>query len=93
VIFKAVDVGTLMEEMIPMLQQTFPKTITFSKNIQNGLPGIMQIDRRSSSLLNFCVIARDAMPNGGTVMLTAEKCMKAQIQDRSRKQINVHMYA
>ena len=66
----SLDLNALVREIEKMLQATFPKTITFELNLQRDLPFI-RADRSQihQVLLNLCVNARDAMPNGGTLML------------------------
>jgi PAS domain S-box-containing protein len=60
-------------EMKQIIEQTFPKSITLQKEIQ---PDLWQIYGDSTQihqvLMNLCVNARDAMPNGGTLNISAK---------------------
>ncbi len=60
-------------EMKQIIEQTFPKSIYLEKEIQ---PDLWQICGDSTQihqvLMNLCVNARDAMPNGGTLNISAK---------------------
>jgi len=68
--FSALDLNGLVTELEKMLQATFPKTINFELRLQPDLP-LITADRSQihQVLLNLCVNARDAMPDGGTLTL------------------------
>ncbi len=80
VVFEPMDISEMIHELLSMLEQTFPKTIIFSESIANSLPFIFA-DRTQvhQALLNLCINARDAMPHGGTISITAEKQTKEQM--------------
>ncbi|HEV3409811.1 MAG TPA: ATP-binding protein [Chthoniobacterales bacterium] len=65
-----VDLNTLVRDLERMLSATFPKMINFDLQLQPDFPPITA-DRSQihQVLLNLCVNARDAMPNGGTITL------------------------
>ncbi len=66
----SVDLNALLQEVERMLQATFPKMISFKTDLAPNLP-LITADRSQvhQVLLNLCVNARDAMPNGGTIRL------------------------
>jgi two-component system, cell cycle sensor histidine kinase and response regulator CckA len=66
-----------------MLKQTFPKTITFSEDREKDIPFI-SADRAQihQAILNLCVNARDAMPNGGHITVKVEKQDRSHVQNR-----------
>jgi two-component system, cell cycle sensor histidine kinase and response regulator CckA len=68
--FSSVDLNGLVRELERMLQATFPKTIAFNLELAPDLP-LVTADKSQvhQVLLNLCVNARDAMPNGGTLTL------------------------
>jgi PAS domain S-box-containing protein len=66
----SLDLNALMRELERMLQATFPKTIDFNLELQPDLPAITADKSQIHQvLLNLCVNARDAMPEGGTLTL------------------------
>ncbi len=68
-----IQVEELVWEMKQIVEQTFPKSILLNQEIQQGL---WQISGDSTQLhqvlMNLCLNARDAMPNGGKLTITAE---------------------
>jgi PAS domain S-box-containing protein len=68
------QIGDLLGEMKATIESTFPKSIEIAVNIAK--PELWLVSANATHLyqvfLNFCVNARDAMPNGGTLMIAAE---------------------
>ncbi|MBM2841271.1 MAG: hybrid sensor histidine kinase/response regulator [Bacteroidetes bacterium] len=71
VLYERMNVNATVEEVAKMCSQTFPKTIVFSTIPDLQIPAIIG-DRNQlhQALLNLCVNARDAMPNGGALSIT-----------------------
>jgi two-component system, cell cycle sensor histidine kinase and response regulator CckA len=66
--FEPLSVPDLVKEIVSMLQQTFPKIITFKTSFEESLPYInADHSQMHQALLNLCVNARDAMPDGGEI--------------------------
>ncbi|MDD5260436.1 MAG: response regulator [Methylacidiphilales bacterium] len=69
-----VDVNTFVEDLLKMLRRTFPRNIAFEKKLAHGLPSLVSDQGQlHQALLNLCVNARDAMPNGGKLSITTGK--------------------
>ncbi len=68
--FGPVDVNDIAMEIMAMIHETFPKVLTYSQNFDKDIP-IIHADRSQlhQMLLNLCVNARDAMPNGGVLTI------------------------
>ena len=67
------EVGHFVHEIESIVKSTFPKNITFESEIPDHLWKIPADPTQIHQvLINLCVNARDAMPNGGLLRITAE---------------------
>ena len=63
----------MVDEMVKIVRETFPKNITVqAKNARDLWPIIGDPTHIHQVLLNLCINARDAMPNGGSITMLAE---------------------
>ena len=66
-------VRELINEMVKIVRDTFPKSILISVRMGGGLWNVSgDATELHQIILNLCVNARDAMPHGGTLTLRAE---------------------
>ena len=67
-----IDVPQIILDMQHLVQNTFPKNIAFHADVERELPPFSGDQTQLHQvLLNLCVNARDAMPDGGTLTVSA----------------------
>jgi PAS domain S-box-containing protein len=71
--FERLEFGPLLKELEKMVRETFPKNITVDSYLPGDLwPVQGNPTQLHQILLNLCVNARDAMPNGGKLSFVAD---------------------
>jgi PAS domain S-box-containing protein len=81
--FEPLNVSDLIREIVSMLQQTFPKLITFNTSLDKNMPYIRADHTQiHQAILNLCVNARDAMPNGGEISIHTEAVAGEKLKTR-----------
>jgi CheY-like chemotaxis protein len=83
IVFEPLNLAALLNELFSMLEQTFPKILTFKRILPKDIPVILA-DRTQiyQALLNLCVNARDAMPVGGSIILKIETQTGKQLKEQ-----------
>jgi PAS domain S-box-containing protein len=78
-----VQLRHVLTDIVEMATQTFPKTIQIKQSIPKDL---WPVDGDSTQLhqvfLNLCVNARDSMPSGGTLMISAKN---VYVEEKDKK--------
>ncbi len=91
--FIALQVGHVLAELLRIVQQTFPKSITIERHIPTETLWLVSADATQlhQIFMNLCVNARDAMPEGGTLRLAAENVVVDE--NYARMNIDAHVGA
>ena len=81
--FESVKLNPSLERLEPLLKGLFPKTIDIALHLDPAAPVVRadpnQIDQ---VLLNICVNARDALADGGTLVLTTSVVPGSSLRER-----------
>lgn len=81
--FGPIDVNLTLKEVSRMLNETFPKTISLTLDLGEGIPFFNgDATQIHQVLLNLCVNARDAMPGGGGLVLKTEMVSGCMIRNK-----------
>ena len=76
----SVDLNASVKELIAFIQVTFPKTIEIRSELSDRLSPVSgDPTQLYQVLLNLCVNARDAMPNGGVLTIRTELVPQSDI--------------
>ncbi len=74
VMIESVPLNDLVGEIVRFIRETFSKTISVETHLAPALPSIdADATQVHQILLNLCVNARDAMPDGGTLTISTGK--------------------
>ncbi|HUK39767.1 MAG TPA: MASE1 domain-containing protein, partial [Candidatus Acidoferrales bacterium] len=81
--FESVQLNQLLERLKELVAGIFPKTIDISLHLDPALPPVYaDATQINQVLLNICLNARDAMPEGGKLLLTTQTISQDKISDR-----------
>jgi PAS domain S-box-containing protein len=80
---KPLDMNALIRETLDILRQIFPKTIILNFDLDPAIP-ILQGDynQLQQALINICLNARDAMPEGGRLSISTSPGLTPQFRQR-----------
>ncbi len=80
---RPVDINALLQELGRLFSETFPRTIEFQFDLAKDLPSLVaDPNQLQQVVMNLCVNARDAMPEGGCLRLASARVRGSQIADQ-----------
>ena len=92
--YAPVDLNQLARDLVALMAETFPRTVTFQLNLAEKLPPLLADQTQIQQIvLNLCVNARDAMPQGGSITVATSVCSGAELQARHRSADPTRRYA
>jgi two-component system cell cycle sensor histidine kinase/response regulator CckA len=81
--YTTVEVNATLEELIRMVIEVFPKTITFVQHLDPFGPRISaEQNQLHQALLNVLLNARDALPHGGSITLSTQTVSSTSLRGR-----------
>jgi signal transduction histidine kinase len=81
--FEQVEINGVVENWIRMLEETFPRSVQFTRDLAPNLPPIMaDVTQLHQILLNLCVNARDAMNGKGTISISTSLVSAQKLPER-----------
>lgn len=83
IVFESVNLNVVIEELQKMLSETFSKMIVFDLQLDPSIPKtVADANQVHQAILNLCVNARDAMPNGGTITIESKVVNGSSLRTR-----------
>ena len=76
------DANGLMVELTNLLKEIFPKTIDLSLELSEVPLVMADANQMNQVILNLCVNARDAMPQGGNLLLKSDVVSGTELRQR-----------
>ncbi len=90
---RALDIPELISEVATFIRSTFPKTIQFQVTVPENIhPVLGNATQLEQVLLNLCVNARDAMPDGGRIKIEVSNFYADESFARRHSQAQVQSY-
>jgi two-component system, cell cycle sensor histidine kinase and response regulator CckA len=81
--YTTVDINGLLDELMRMVMEVFPKTIAFVHHLDPIRPKISaEQNQLHQALLNMLLNSRDAMPDGGTITISTQTVSSASLRGR-----------
>jgi two-component system cell cycle sensor histidine kinase/response regulator CckA len=82
--FSPVDLNQLTRDLVSLLAETFPRTVTINLDLLDRLPPLLADQNQVQQVvLNLCVNARDAMPSGGAITLTTSRVPGTELRQHT----------
>jgi two-component system cell cycle sensor histidine kinase/response regulator CckA len=92
--YAPVDLNQLAHDLVALMAETFPRTVTFQLALSDKLPPLLADQTQLQQIvLNLCVNARDAMPQGGSITVTTGIRLGAELQSRHHTAEPARRYA
>jgi two-component system cell cycle sensor histidine kinase/response regulator CckA len=82
-VYESINLNATIRDLTKMVSETFPKNIEYCLHLEQQIPSIIA-DRNQiyQVLLNLCINARDAMPNGGKLEVRTEVTSGANLRKK-----------
>ena len=81
--FATLTLNSIIANLAGLLEETFSKTIAITLNLEHELPAINGNENQLRQiLLNLCVNAREAMPQGGRISIKTETVSREELRPR-----------
>jgi len=81
--FDSISLNDVINEIRKLLNETLPKNIVISTDLQSDLPKIIADPNQLHQIfMNLCINARDAMPHGGTITISTAAVSGDDINSR-----------